>query len=562
MLRGGIGLRELALHRVCGHAGNQRVDEAGESAVEVLLAQSGLPIATDDPGGGDSGLTQCFEMMRQGRLMQGEGVNLGAARVKLAVVHYREEDEANRITDSLKHIDQLNFADRGLLEHYCFHMLTPFAKLVRQSSNYHYSKSMTTIKQYSASSDRTTGRLLLLAAGAFVVGTGGFVIAGVLPGIAASLRITQSQASLLITVYAIVFAIASPLIAIATSRVPRTSLMVIGLVVVTSGNVLTAVLPTFETVLIARGFGALGAAAFVPAATASAAAIVAPHRRGRAIALVAAGFTGATALGAPIGTAIGAVAGWHTALYFVGALGALVALGLSLSLRRVPLPAAQTIRERFAPLTNLSVLVTLATTLLIVTGQYSAYTFFGAVQERATGGSGTILALLLFVYGVSATVGNLVAGVLADRFGNRRVLETSLVILIIDFLVMPVAGAQLWSAVICIAVWGFSAWAALLAIQHRIVGLSSTAIAWNTSATFFGIALSGPVGSLAISTVGAHSLTLVGAGVLVLATISGMLSHRLVTREKTEIGLPAGEPITHAGADAAPAPGDTRTIIS
>lgn len=389
---------------------------------------------------------------------------------------------------------------------------------------------MNTIEQHTEAPDKTRSRLLLLAAGAFIVGTGGFVIAGVLPGIAASLNITQSRASLLITIYAVIFAIASPLIAMATARMSRTTLMVSGLLLVTIGNVLTTTLPTFELVLVARAVGALGAAAFVPAATASAAAIVAPERRGRAIALVTAGFTGATALGAPIGTAIGAVAGWHASLWFVAALGIIVVVGLAALMRHVPLPAVETVRQRFAPLANSSVLITLLTTLLIVTGQYSAYTFFGAFQDRATGGNGTILALLLFVYGVSATAGNLIAGSLADRIGNRRVLEVALAILIIDFLVMPLAGAALWSSIVTIAIWGMSAWAALLAIQHRVVQISPGAIAWNSSATFFGIALSGPVGSLAIASVGPHSLTYIAAAVLVLAVVSGFVSHRLVSR--------------------------------
>ncbi|TXN29699.1 MFS transporter [Lacisediminihabitans profunda] len=390
---------------------------------------------------------------------------------------------------------------------------------------------MTSIKQYSSAREKTTGRLLLLAAGTFVVGTGGFVIAGLLPGIALSLRVPETSASLLITIYALVFAIGTPIISMLTGRVSRTTLMVAGLGLVTVGNILTAVLPTFELAMVARVITGIGAAAFVPAATASAAAIAAPGRKGRAISLVTAGFTAATALGAPIGTAIGALGGWQTALWFVVALGALVVVGTGLLLRRIPLPAAQTIRERFAPLANGRIAITLLTTLLIVAGQYSGYTFFGSVQDRATGGSGTVLALLLFVYGLFATIGNLLAGSLADRLGNRVVLNVAVVVLLVDFLAMPLADGSLWSASILIAVWGLSAWAALLAVQHRVVEIAPGAIAWNSSATFFGIALSGPLGGLAISTAGAHNLTLVAAVVVVLALVVGEVSHRLVVRQ-------------------------------
>jgi DHA1 family inner membrane transport protein len=402
---------------------------------------------------------------------------------------------------------------------------------------------MTSIKQYPASSDKTTGRLLLLAAGMFVVGTGGFVIAGVLPEIALSLRVPQTTASLLITIYAVVFAIGAPLLAIVTARMSRTGVMVAGLALLTAGNIMIVLVPTFELAMVARVVTAIGAAAFVPAATGSAASIAAPGKQGRAMSLVTAGLTAATALGAPIGTAIGAAAGWHTAIWFVVALGVLVVAGIGLALRSIPLPAPLSVRARFAPLANRRVSSTLLVTLLLTTGSYSAYTFFGAVQDRATGGNGSVLALLLFVYGAAGTIGNLLAGVLSDRFGNRRVLDLSLLVLLVDFIALPFASASLGGAVVVIALWGMATWAGFLAVQHRIVEVSPGAIAWNSSALFAGIALSGPLGAVAIGTVGAHDLTWIAAGMILLAVVAAAVSHTLIARSARAAGraMPAGE---------------------
>ncbi|MCU1514616.1 MAG: transporter, partial [Microbacteriaceae bacterium] len=400
---------------------------------------------------------------------------------------------------------------------------------------------MTSIEPKVSQKDPATGRLLLLAAGAFVVGTGGFVIAGVLPGIAKSLDVPITTASLLITVYALVFAVGAPLISMVSWRMSQTTLMVIGLGLVAAGNILTVTLPTFELVIPARILGALGAAAFVPAATASAAAIAAPGRQGRAIALVTAGFTAATALGAPIGTALGALGTWHLSLWFVITLGVIVVAGIALLLRNIPVPQPLSHRERFAPLASGQIATVLLTTLLLVAGQYSAYTFFGTVQDRATGGNGAVLAILLFVYGAAATVGNLLAGILTDRVGYRRVLNVAIVVLVLDFAAMPFADGQLWSAILLIAVWGIAAWAAVLAVQFRVVQISPAAIAWNSSATFFGIALSGPLGALAITTVGAHYLTLYGVAVILLAAIVGEFSHYLSVRARGRDASPIAD---------------------
>ena len=276
---------------------------------------------------------------------------------------------------------------------------------------------MTEIKQYSAAERRaTTIKLVLLAGGAFIFGTGGFVIAGVLPSIAKSFEIDIAEASLLITVYALVFAVGAPLIAMVTSRVPRAVLISVGLAVGTVGTILAAFVPTFELMIAARVIGAIGAAAYVPAATSAAAAIAEPGKQGRAVALVTGGFTAATALGAPLGTAIGSIGTWHWSLWFVGGLGAIALAAIVFVLRGIPAASPMTVRERFAPLASLRIGTVLFTILLVVAGQYSAYTFFGAVQDRATDGNGLVLSVLLFVYGAAATVGNIAAGALLGFF--------------------------------------------------------------------------------------------------------------------------------------------------
>ena len=395
---------------------------------------------------------------------------------------------------------------------------------------------MTDIKQYSVAERRaTTIQLWLLASGAFIFGTGGFVIAGVLPSIADSFTISISTASLLITVYALVFAVGAPLIAMVTSRVPRTVLIATGLAVGTIGTILAAFVPTFELMIVARVIGAIGAAAYVPAATGAAAAIAEPGKQGRAVALVTGGFTAATALGAPLGTAIGSIGTWHWSLWFVGALGVLALAAIVIVLRGIPAPDPLTVRERFAPLASLRIGTVLFTILLVVAGQYSAYTFFGAVQDRATGGSGLVLSVLLFVYGAAATVGNIAAGTLVDRFGNRRVLNVAITVLVLAFAAMPFTASTLVGAVVTIAVWGLSAWAALLALQVRVVAVSPGAIAWSTSAVFIGIALSAPLGSFAIHALGVHFLTLGVVVVVVVGALVGELSHWLQSRHERRL---------------------------
>src|SRR5689334_17401505 len=95
-------------------------------------------------------------------------------------------------------------------------------------------------------------RLWILAMGNFVVGTGSLVIAGILPKVAQDLNVSITVAGQLITIYALTYAIAAPLLMAFTSKVPRRLLLLIALLLVVGANVLAALSPTFEILFIAR----------------------------------------------------------------------------------------------------------------------------------------------------------------------------------------------------------------------------------------------------------------------------------------------------------------------
>ena len=175
--------------------------------------------------------------------------------------------------------------------------------------------------------------LYAMAFGNFAVGIGALVVAGVLQPIAASFETSLSSVGLLITIYALTYAVGSPLVIAFTGRRERRTLLVVGLGAVVLGNALVALAPSYAAVFLGRIVTALGAATFTPVASAVAALLSPPEERGRAIALVFAGFTAATALGVPLGTYLGLVVGWRLTF---GVVAALALLAGSFVLRLVP----------------------------------------------------------------------------------------------------------------------------------------------------------------------------------------------------------------------------------
>jgi DHA1 family inner membrane transport protein len=104
--------------------------------------------------------------------------------------------------------------------------------------------------------------VLVLATGTFLMGTTEFVIAGLLPEIADDLAVSVSHAGLLITAFAAGMIVGAPVMAIATLRLPRRSMLVLSLTVFALGHVVAALSPSFALVLAARVVTALATGAF------------------------------------------------------------------------------------------------------------------------------------------------------------------------------------------------------------------------------------------------------------------------------------------------------------
>ena len=375
-------------------------------------------------------------------------------------------------------------------------------------------------------------RLLVLTLGTFAIGTDSYVVAGILPHVARSFSVSVAAAGQLVTVYSLAYAVLTPIMATLTAHWQRRRVLIGGLVVFVAGNILTGTLPTFGLALAARAVAGLGAAIFSPAASATAAALVAPGQRGRALAVVMAGLSGATALGAPIGTLVGSLGDWRMTMWFVAGLGTLASAGVLAVLPDVPSAPALNLRARLAPLGDARVAATLATTLLVMFGVFLVYTYISVVFDRATGGDGAHLAALISVWGIAATIGNLAAGHLTDRLGSRRIVNLAIVIVALDFTVMPWSSRSLGAAVLALAVWGFCGWGLVVAQQHRLIGiapaLAPVLLALNAAAIYVAVSASGVVGGLVMGTLDPHDLPFVSTLLILGGIMTAELAHRLI----------------------------------
>jgi predicted MFS family arabinose efflux permease len=103
------------------------------------------------------------------------------------------------------------------------------------------------------------GLLPTLAFANFAIGIGAFGVIGVITPISSGLGLTHSQAGMVMSIYALAYAIGSPLAITATGRLDRRSVILTGMGLFFVASLLCALAPNAEALLAGRALAALGA---------------------------------------------------------------------------------------------------------------------------------------------------------------------------------------------------------------------------------------------------------------------------------------------------------------
>ncbi|MGP4096583.1 MFS transporter [Nonomuraea sp. KM90] len=380
-----------------------------------------------------------------------------------------------------------------------------------------------------------SSRLYPMAAGNFAIGTGMFVTAGLLPPISADLGVSRSAAGQLMTVFALAYAVLSPLLAALTVRMSRRTLLLVALSVFVAGNTLTALAPTYPLVMLTRVIAAAGAAMFTPTSSAVANALTAPERRGRALALVMGGLSVSSAIGVPLGTWLGEAAGWRATLWMVAGLGVLGLVGVAALVPEVHIPASGRLRERFEPLRDRRVLAVMVTQLLMFAAGFSAYTYIGSMFDLP-------LPALLWAWGLGGIVGNMLGGRLTDAYGPRRMILFGLSASVVFLALIPVANVALPVAMAWGFLWGAVGWMVAPAQQFRTVtavpGSVPIGLGLLSSAQYFGLFVAGLAGGAALETYGRIGVVVLATGLALVALLFTLVTYRGVAIS-AKVSVPA-----------------------
>ncbi|WP_043880116.1 MFS transporter [Azorhizobium caulinodans] len=346
-----------------------------------------------------------------------------------------------------------------------------------------------------------------LALGTFAIGTEGFMIAPLLPTIAADLKMSISATATLIVVFTLLLAVSSPISTVLTARLRRRDTLLLAMAIFTAGNLIAAFSSSFATLMMARILMAVASGLYVPGANSLAGVIVPEIKRGRALAIVSGGMTIAIALGLPLGAVVGHAFGWRATFLAVAAMGLTAIIGILLGVRSDAGAgvAVASLSQRLRVVRQTSILRLLGISLFWAMGAYTAYPYIAPYLTAVLGFGPTGISATVSMWGIAAALGVSVGGTLNDRLGSDRVVLGSLIALAAAFAVMALSvllspAQALLPVLAAIALWGFSVWSLFPAQMARLIAAgpaseASVALALNTSTMYLGFSIGSAMGA-------------------------------------------------------------------
>ncbi|MDQ0990546.1 MFS transporter [Streptomyces sp. V3I7] len=377
--------------------------------------------------------------------------------------------------------------------------------------------------------------LLALAVGAFGIGTTEFVMMGLLPDVADDLHISIPTAGHLVSAYALGVVIGAPLLAAATARMSRRTVLVALMGLFTVGNVLSAFAPDYHWLLAARFLSGLPHGAFFGVGAVVAAGLVAPERKARSVSRMFLGLTVANVVGVPVATLMGQHLGWRATFLAVGVIGLAAIASLLLLIPRDSAEApAVGLRRELAALRSLPVWLAQATTVAGFAALFSAYSYITPMLTDSAGYAHASVTVLLALFGVGATAGNLLGGRLSDH-SLRGTLFGGLAALVVVLAFFPVLMSAQWSAAVAVTLLGAAAFITGSPLQLMVMEKASAApsLASSANQAAFNLANAGGawIGGLALAAgFGVTSPALAGAGLAVLGVAVATLAYAVDRR--------------------------------
>ncbi|MDN6699082.1 MAG: MFS transporter, partial [Staphylococcus equorum] len=363
----------------------------------------------------------------------------------------------------------------------------------------------------------------------FIVGMVEMMVAGIMNLMSNDLGVSEAIIGQLVTLYAITFAIAGPILVKVTNRFSPRPVLLWALVMFMLGNVIIAVAPDFTILVFGRILSSAAAALIVVKILALTALLTAPQHRGKMIGIVYSGFSGANVFGVPIGTIIGDLVGWRFTFLFIVAVSILVGILMYFYVPDPEFKASTTSTSSQKRGSSYSKILRpaeitkyLGITFLLLVANSVTFIYINPLM-LSSGHDLSFVSIALLINGIAGVIGTSMGGVLSDKLTSKRWLTIATSIFILMMLILNVFLPGTGLLLMVIFIWNIMQWSTNPAVQSGIIehvdGDTSQVMSWNMSSLNAGIGIGGIIGGLVVSKIDVLAVTYFSGAIALVALI-------------------------------------------
>ena len=355
----------------------------------------------------------------------------------------------------------------------------------------------------------------ILAIGTFLMGTTEFIVAGLLNEISADLHVTDAQAGLLVTIFALGMIVGAPIFVVLTMRLSRRVALVSALVLFAVAHLVIALSSFFPLLLASRFVAATATGAFWSVAMVVATRAVSAGSSARALGIVVGGGTLANVAGVPVGAFLGQLLGWRGPFWVLTGLAVVIGIVV---LKMVPADKsaeAVSLRSEVSGLRSGRLWIAYAACGGIMGAVLGAYTFIAPLLTDVAHVPAPLLPVILVIFGIGSFIGVTLGG----RVGDAHPYRSSITFAIITTVSLALLAVFAGSGVLAVTFISLAALAGF-AVNPPVISLAldfgkkapTLAATLSSSAFNTGTAISSGLAGLTLGTsLGLQGPPVVGA---------------------------------------------------
>lgn len=295
--------------------------------------------------------------------------------------------------------------------------------------------------------------LYVLALGIFGIATTEFGVIGILPQLSSAFHVSIDKAGWLLSAFALIIALFGPFMMMLVTNFDRKKILALVLAIFAVSNILSALSPNFNILLIARILPAFLHPVFWSIGLAAAASSVPPEQSPKAVSIVFAGFTVASVLGIPLATFMADIFNWQASFMLSALINTISCAGLLWLLPPIPAPKQNKAIGQIKIFRKRTLWINLVLACLMISAMYSTYGYMAVYLKKITQMKGGEISLMLLLFGLSGVGGNWLAG----KYLSKNIDTTTLifiVLLAIIHLLLFFFGPYFIPMIVMVFFWG------------------------------------------------------------------------------------------------------------